>query len=145
MKFIKGYKKLYEIEKEKNSELRKENDALREKEEKEIIPFSLKVYFDVEDVTDNARYIIFENVIEYKTDYAPPFLPIAENWIIKTADGLTSVIDYKKVVCIVACRKQEEKEQEELPIEYFRGNSMSDEDYELFIKKLKEQFKKQNR
>lgn len=106
MWFLKGYKKLYEIEKEKNSELRKENDALREKAEKEIIPFSLKVYFDVEDVTDNARYIIFENVIEYKTNYTSVFPPIPENWIIKTADGLTSIIDYKKVVCIVACRKK---------------------------------------
>lgn len=96
---IRRYKKLYEIEKEKNSELRRENDALREKAEKEIIPFSLKVYFDVE------YYVIFENVIEYKTTYTTGFPPIAENWIIKTADGLTSVIDYKKVVCIVACRK----------------------------------------
>jgi hypothetical protein len=104
MLFLKNYKKLYEIEKEKNNELRKENDDLRAKAEKEIIPFSLKVYFDVEDVPE--RYIIFKNVIEYKTDYAPPFLPLAENWIIKTADGLTSVIDYKKVVCIVACRKK---------------------------------------
>ena len=59
---IRRYKKLYEIEKEKNSELRRENNALREKAEKEISPFSLKVYFDLED--DN--YIIFENVIEYK-------------------------------------------------------------------------------
>lgn len=103
MLFLKGYKKLYEIEKEKNSELRRENDALREKAEKEIIPFSLKVYFDVEDVEE--RYIIFENVIEYKTNYTSVFPPIPENWIIKTADGLTSVIDYKKVVCIVACKK----------------------------------------
>lgn len=106
MRLIKGYKKLYEIEKEKNFELRRENNALREKSEKKIIPFSLKVYFNVEDVEDNKNYIIFENVIEYKTDYAPPFLQIAENWIIKTADGLTSVIDYKKVACIVACRKK---------------------------------------
>lgn len=104
MRFIKGYKKLYEIEKEKNSELRRENDALREKAEKEISPFSLKVYLDVEDVTES--YIFFENVIEYKTDYAPPFLPIAENWIIKTADGLTSVIDYNKVIWIEAYRKK---------------------------------------
>lgn len=137
MRFIKGYKKLYEIEKEKNIELKKENNALREKAEKEIIPFSLKVYFDKEDVEDNKNYIIFENVIEYKTNYASEFPPIPENWIIKTADGLTSVIDYKKVVCIIAGRKQEEKEQEELPIEYFRGNSMSDEDFEQFIKKIK--------
>ena len=100
---IRRYKKLYEIEKEKNSELRRENNALREKAEKEISPFSLKVYLDVEDVAE--RYIFFDNVIEYKTDYAPPFLPLAENWIIKTADGLTSVIDYKKVVCIVAVQE----------------------------------------
>jgi hypothetical protein len=100
MKLIKGYKKLYEIEKEKNYVLKKENSDLRAKEEKEISPFSLKVYFDLE----NEKYILFENVIEYKTNYTS-FPPIAENWIIKTADGLTSVIDYNKVVCIVACRK----------------------------------------
>ena len=108
MQFIKGYKKLYEIEKEKNFELRRENNALREKSEKKIIPFSLKVYFNVEDVEDNKNYIIFENVIEYKTNSAPYNLGLttSENWIIKTADGLTSVIDYKKVACIVACRKK---------------------------------------
>ena len=106
MRFLKGYKKLYEIEKEKNSELRRENDALREKAEKEIIPFSLKVYFNVEDVRNNEDYVVFENVIEYKTNYTSVFPPIAENWIIKMADGLTSVIDYKKVVCIVACRRK---------------------------------------
>ena len=100
MLFIKGYKKLYEIEKEKNSELRRENNALREKAEKEISPFSLKVYFDLE----NEKYILFENVVEYKTNYTS-FQPVAENWIIKTADGLTSVIDYKKVVCIVAVQE----------------------------------------
>ena len=93
---IRRYKKLYEIEKEKNSELRRENDALREKAEKEITPFSLKVYFDLE----NEKYILFENVIDYKTNYTS-FPPVAENWIIKTADGLTSVIDYKKVVGII--------------------------------------------
>ena len=97
---IRRYKKLYEIEKEKNSELRRENNALREKAEKEISPFSLKVYFDLE----NEKYILFENVVEYKTNYTS-FPPIAENWIIKTADGLTSVIDYKKVVCIVAVQE----------------------------------------
>ena len=97
---IRRYKKLYEIEKEKNSELRRENNALREKAEKEISPFSLKVYFDLE----NDNYIIFENVIEYKTN-CTGVLPTAENWIIKTADGLTSVIDYKKVVCIVAVQE----------------------------------------
>lgn len=101
---IRRYKKLYEIEKEKNSELRRENDALREKAEKEISPFCLKVYLDVKDETES--YIIFDNVIEYKTNYTSVFPPIPENWIIKTADGLTSVIDYKKVIWIEACRKK---------------------------------------
>lgn len=100
MKFLKGYKKLYEIEKEKNYVFKKENDDLRAKEEKEISLFSVKVYFDVED----ERYILFENVVEYKTNYVPYSIgstSVPENWIIKTADGLTSVIDYKKVECIV--------------------------------------------
>lgn len=105
MKFIKRYKKLYEIEKEKNYVLKKENDDLRAKEEKEISPFSLKVYFDVED----ERYILFENVVEYKTNYAPYSIGITsvpENWIIKKADGLTSVIDYNKVIWIEAYREK---------------------------------------
>lgn len=47
-------------------------------------------------------------MVEYKTNYAPYSIGITsvpENWIIKMADGLTSVIDYKKVVCIIAVQE----------------------------------------
>jgi hypothetical protein len=101
---MKRYKKLYQEECQKVCELKERLDSMcKEKEikEKNVEPYSVDIYFDEKE--ENIAHI--ENVIKHETNYKPYPDCRPENWKITTADGLTSVFDYDKVVYILAYRE----------------------------------------
>ena len=102
---MKNYKRLYKEEQEQNAQLKLRIYELKNQlEEKEVEPYSVDVVFD--ERGDNFAHI--DNVVNHKTNYKGYPDCRAENWIITTADGLTSVFDYDKVVSILAYREDEQ-------------------------------------
>ena len=102
---MRKYKKLYIEETLKNTELKNQIDELEKQiNEKNVEPYSVDVYFDEK----GEKLSHIENVVEHKVGYKryPDCRP--ENWKITTADGLTSVFDYDKIVYVLAYRKVEE-------------------------------------
>lgn len=102
---MRRYKKLYIQEAIKNKELKIQVDKLEKQiKEKNVEPYSVDVCFD--EKGENFAHI--DNVVKHKTNYKGFPDCRAENWIITTADGLTSVFDCDKVVYLLAYREDEQ-------------------------------------
>ena len=96
---MRRYKKLYQEEQKKVNELKEQLERKYEKlKEKEIEPYSVDIYFDEKE--ENIAHI--KNVIKHETNYKPFPDCRPEKWKITTADGLTSVFNYDKVVYLLA-------------------------------------------